>query len=72
MHERLREAEMDEKEEIKSQERHHGDGKKEENEEHLDIEDLLTQCYFIPFFNLATLKQQFFYSVMRLAIIDFL
>ena len=50
MHERFREAEMDEKEEIKSQERHHGDGKKEENEGHLDIEDLLTQCYFIFFF----------------------
>ena len=38
MHECFREAEMDEKEEIKSQERHHGDGKKEEKEEHLYIE----------------------------------
>ena len=37
MHECFREAEMDEKEEIKSQERHHGDGKKEENEEHLGL-----------------------------------
>ena len=49
MHERFREAEMDEKEEIKSQERHHGDGKKGEKEEHLDIEDLFTQCYLNHF-----------------------
>ena len=40
MHECFREAEMDEREEIKSQERHHGD---------VDIEDLFTQCYLNHF-----------------------